>query len=277
MKIYPFSPLLGANLCLGDSRRVNAFEEAIKGTIKSGDIVLDVGAGTGILALLAIKYGANKVFAVEIDKYLSDRIVKIVRQNVSDFQIEVINRDILEIDGIDSRIDVVLMEMLTTGLIEEAQIPAYNHLVERGIINPSTRIIPASHETYATPLDYNFDEYGFCMPRAKHTTQDDLIKKLADTQNVCMIKFDGNKKEPHEIKSIEYVVNEDGTLNAIGLTSAAKLSQDVSLGESTWINNNVVIPTDRCIDVKKNDKVRLDIEYVMGNGFSTTYANVTKL
>lgn len=275
MKKYPFSPLLGANLCLSDKKRVNSFERAIKETVREGDVVLDVGTGTGILLLQVVKHGAKKVYAVEVDKYLSDRVREIARRNRAGSEIEVINRDILDIDSIGERIDVVLMEMLTTGLIEEAQIPAYNHLVENGIITPSTRIIPASYETYAVPLEYDFREYGFDMPRAKHTTAGDLVRKLSDKKQVSSIDFDGERKKPHVRKSIEYLIRHDGNFNAIGLTSVGSLSSGVSLGESTWINNSVVIPIDRSLDVRRGDKFRLDIGYVMGNGFAEFYAEVT--
>ena len=276
MKTYPFSPLLGANLCLSDNKRVNAFGKAIKETVTEGDVVLDVGTGTGILALQAVKHGAKKVSAVELDEYLSNRVREIARRNKVGSKIEVINRDILDIDSIAERIDVVLMEMLTTGLIEEAQIPAYNHLVENGIITSSTKIIPASYETYAVPLEYDFREYGFDMPRAKHTTGEGLIRKLSDKKHVSTVDFDGERKNPCVKKSIEYLMKHDGNFNAIGLTSVARLSNGVSLGESTWINNSVVVPIDRNLDVRQGDKVRLNVDYVMGNGFAKFYAEATQ-
>lgn len=274
MKIYPFSPLLGANLCLSDVKRVHAFEEAIRETVKEGDVVLDVGTGTGILSLLAIKHGASKVYAIEIDQYLSSRVAAIARQNRMNSKIEIINNDVFKINSIDSHIDVLLMEKLTTGLIEEAQIPAYNHLLEKRIIDSSTKSVPCAYETYAIPLDYNFDEYGFSMRRAKHTTEKDLIKKLASRHHVSTIDFDGGRKDLYVKKSIEYVVNQDGNFNAIGLTSVARLSRGVFLGESTWINNSVVVPIDNSIDVRKKDKVRLNIGYKMGYGFSELHAKI---
>ena len=139
--------------------------------------------------------------------------------------------------------------------------------VDKGIINPSTRIIPASYETYAVLLDYNFNEYRFYMPRAKHTTKDNLIKILANKQHISTINFDGTRKNPRAEKLVEYVINQDGNLNSIGLTSVARLSKNVSLGESTWINNSVVVPLKNRINVKKGEKVKLNIQYDMGSGF----------
>lgn len=265
---YPFSPSLGANLCLSDKKRVNAFERAIKETVNQGDIILDIGSGTGILAFLALKYGARKAYAVEIDTYLSKRIQKIAEENGFASQIEVINKDILEVNSIDENIDIVLMEMLSTGLIEEPQVPAYNHLIKKEIIVPSTRIIPQTYHTSCIPLEYDFSEYSFYMPRAKDTT-DILRKKLAAKKPLSTIEFDGTGKNPEVKTSMKYTIGKDGIFNAVGLMSYAKLSKKVFLGESTWINNSVVIPLDRCLYVRRNNRIRVNINYQMGYGFST--------
>ena len=48
-----------------DQRRVKPFEEAIRSAISSSDVVLDIGTGSGILAILAARAGAKKVYAIE--------------------------------------------------------------------------------------------------------------------------------------------------------------------------------------------------------------------
>lgn len=48
-----------------DDTRMDAYVRALRGAVKPGSVVLDLGTGTGILALLASKFGARRVYAVE--------------------------------------------------------------------------------------------------------------------------------------------------------------------------------------------------------------------
>src|SRR5437867_1498240 len=50
---------------IADERRMLAYSTALRRAVGADSIVLDIGAGTGILSLLACQYGARKVYAVE--------------------------------------------------------------------------------------------------------------------------------------------------------------------------------------------------------------------
>ena len=52
-------------LMIGDKVRMSAYTEALRQAVKSGSVVLDLGAGTGIFALLACRFGARRVYALE--------------------------------------------------------------------------------------------------------------------------------------------------------------------------------------------------------------------
>jgi protein arginine N-methyltransferase 1 len=50
---------------IADKARMDPYAFALKAAIKPGSIVLDIGAGTGIHSLLACKFGARRVYAIE--------------------------------------------------------------------------------------------------------------------------------------------------------------------------------------------------------------------
>jgi protein arginine N-methyltransferase 1 len=53
---------------LADRERLASFERAVIGAVKPGDVVVDLGAGIGLLSLLACRAGARKVYAIEPDE-----------------------------------------------------------------------------------------------------------------------------------------------------------------------------------------------------------------
>ena len=50
---------------LANEARTNAYAEALRRAIRPGDVVLDLGAGTGIFSLLACRLGARRVHACD--------------------------------------------------------------------------------------------------------------------------------------------------------------------------------------------------------------------
>jgi protein arginine N-methyltransferase 1 len=78
---------------IDDEARMAAFRKALTSTIRPDSVVLDLGAGTGIMALLACRYGAQRVYALDpsdalqvaretaVKNGLSDRIVCIQQRS----------------------------------------------------------------------------------------------------------------------------------------------------------------------------------------------------
>jgi len=97
--------------CFTDSQRNTAYENWISENVKD-KIVIDLGAGSGILCYLAVKYGAKKVYALERKGRLIHRMKKILGDTV-----EYIHADLLETELPEC--DIYLHEWLTSELWNE--------------------------------------------------------------------------------------------------------------------------------------------------------------
>ncbi|MCP4360307.1 MAG: methyltransferase domain-containing protein [Chloroflexi bacterium] len=65
LPLYPMYEVSDYGEMIADKVRMDAYAYALKRAITPDSIVLDIGAATGIHALLACKFGAKKVYAVE--------------------------------------------------------------------------------------------------------------------------------------------------------------------------------------------------------------------
>ena len=55
---------------LSDTVRVDAYHRGIHGNVQPGDVVVDLGTGTGLLAMMASRAGAARVYAVEHSDFI---------------------------------------------------------------------------------------------------------------------------------------------------------------------------------------------------------------
>ncbi len=97
--------------CFTDSQRNTSYESWISDNVKD-KTVIDLGAGSGILCYLAVKYGAKKVYALERRPELIDRMKEILGDTV-----EYIHGDLLETELPEC--DIYLHEWLTSELWSE--------------------------------------------------------------------------------------------------------------------------------------------------------------
>ena len=127
-------------LMIRDRARTEAYQRAITGNqyYFKDKIVMDVGAGTGVLSLFAMKAGAKKVFAVEASP-LADVLMEIVKVNDDEGIIEVIKGKAEEIDLKDNiKVDIIISEWMGFYLLHESMLDSVilardKHLADEGL------------------------------------------------------------------------------------------------------------------------------------------------
>lgn len=82
----------------------------LEGVIQSGDEVIDVGTGSGILAIGACKLGASRVLALDLDPVAVSSATENTRLNGLEDRIQVVESDLLSVlkQGVDTPISVKL-------------------------------------------------------------------------------------------------------------------------------------------------------------------------
>lgn len=101
----------------------------LKKYLKPGMDVLDVGCGSGILAILAKKLGANRVLAVDNDPLAIEVANENALRNEADIEIRFSDL-FLNVDG---KYDIIVSNIVAEVLIEMLK-QARNHLKEDGIL-----------------------------------------------------------------------------------------------------------------------------------------------
>ncbi|KAF7828413.1 protein arginine N-methyltransferase 1.6 isoform X1 [Senna tora] len=151
---------------LNDSRRNRAFRQAIENTITKPCHVLDIGAGTGLLSMMAARAmasgdcGGAKGMVTACESYLPmvKLMKKVIRFNGMEGKIKVINKrsDELQV-GVDmpSRADVLVSEILDSELLGEGLIPTLQHAHDMLLVeNPQT--VPYRATTYGQLVESTF-------------------------------------------------------------------------------------------------------------------------
>jgi predicted RNA methylase len=259
--------------CLADRERTEAFRRAIGAVVGPESVVLDVGSGSGILALFALEAGAKQVYAVEAGEFLVRTLGGIVAGHPRGKDVVTIRCDAgsLRLEDV-GRPDVVICELLTSGLIGEMQGPVISALKEAGIIGDETIIVPGSVETSLSLVEVDYNFYGFEVPFPvflDYFRKDDSYRHriLSNEKLVHSVEFRRPFSENVEVAtSIE--VMEDGRLNGILVSTQTGFLGEFSLGPCPSYCQPVILPFEE-LAVVEGDAVALTLQYKMGRGFDS--------
>lgn len=239
-----------------------AFKLAIHQTVQAGDIVIDAGAGSGILAFFAALAGAKKVYAVEVDEALADRLRVNARLNGLDHIVEVICEDIRNLK-LNVTADVVIAEIIDTWMLDELQIPALNSLRQNGVIGPQTKIIPESYLGLVSFGHLNFEFYGLKIPFPIHNWPDletengwheHSFTPHSEQMRAFNVVFCA-PINPEFSLEVEFPSLLAGRINAVKLSGKIRLNEEHSLHETVAFNGEKVIPIE-VVDVVEGETVR---------------------
>ncbi|MEZ0242586.1 MAG: 50S ribosomal protein L11 methyltransferase, partial [Sphingomonas sp.] len=127
-----------------DDARNRAFEQALANCVTPEARVLDIGAGTGLLAMMAARLGCRDVVTCESDPAIAAAAADVIAHNGYAGQVRVIAQRSTDLDAaaLDGRADVVVAEVVASNMLSEGILSVARDAVAR-LLKPGGRFIPA--------------------------------------------------------------------------------------------------------------------------------------
>lgn len=136
---------------IADTVRTESYRRAIfnnKDNIE-GKVVLDVGAGTGVLSVFCAQAGARKVYAVEASS-IAEQAVMIIRQNKLEDKVEVIKGALEQVE-LPEQVDIIVSEWMGYALLHESMLNSVIFARDRWL-KPGGLMLPNKAEIFITPI-----------------------------------------------------------------------------------------------------------------------------
>ena len=233
-----------------DRVRTEAFRRAIDSVVRPGDIVLDVGAGSGILSIFAARAGAARVYAVE-QTSIAVLAQELAAANGVEEIVQVIQGDVLDLEPRE-RVDVVVSEWLGGFGIDEGMLVPVIAARDRWL-KPGGAMIPNSVTAWAALVHdrYLADMVDFLQHNPYGLRFEDLVDKTVNeihysgtfrhlaagdlrsepsrlwTTDAVRIPLE-QALAPHQAETL-LSVREHGSANALAVWFSATLAPGISL------------------------------------------------
>lgn len=138
---------------LRDEVKLGAYRAALAEVVQPGDRVLDLGAGTGILGLLALEAGAGIVYSVDAGPIL-EIVEAAARANGYDGRVIPVRGYSTRLE-LDTPVDVVVADQIGGGGHDSGMLTSFAD-ASRRLLAPGGRFVPASFEVLLAPVQTPF-------------------------------------------------------------------------------------------------------------------------
>ena len=271
---------------LVDRLRTESFLRAIVNTVKPGDVVIDIGTGTGLLSVFAATAGAKKVYAIEHEPIV-EVAREVARANGVDDRIEFVVGKSTEIE-LPELGDVLITETIGNAAFDEG-ILTWVADARKRLLKTEARLIPRQVSLICALLELPRDHsdierlssalYPFDLSPLRHL----IVNRLAwDELSVVSVVSSPRLTieadlydSPTSVSGSSVLVSRrDATVHAVGVWFKAFIAEGVSLTNAppsqlpSW--NQGVVMLEKPLELLAGDEVRVNIE-VSDDGGSWMY------
>ncbi len=230
---------------LADDSRTEALRRAITAAVKPGDVVLDLGCGTGILSFFAVQAGARRVYAVEAGGVI-ELAKAVARSNGFVDRIRFVNQTSSHVE-LPEKVDLLVTETVGNFGLEEGILGSVIDARQR-LLKEGAAIIPRSLELMVAPIEapelyrgcdiWSDDLYqlDFSAARSFSVNNPQWVKLEPESllsQPGCLARIDLAAVATDEVRGeVTFVAARPGRLHGIGGWFAAELAAGIVLSNA---------------------------------------------
>ncbi len=268
---------------LRDRRRIDVLARGVAAAVRPGDVVVDLGSGTGILALMACRAGAARVYAIEVGA-VAEIAERLARENGLADRVKIVRGHSLDVT-LPECADVLVSDQLGWFGFDAGLLEFYED-ARRRFLKPGGRLMPRElslwvapvedHELFCAASFWSSDPGGFTMRAAQHAAWNsgyprhlEAAHLLSDGQKVARLV--PGEVCPSFIMSAEALIARRGTLHGVAGWFSADLGDAATLtnapGDPARIQRrNALFPISEPLAVQPGDRVRTQMIVRPGDG-----------
>ena len=269
---------------INDQVRNDAYQAAIDQSAGGAEVVLEIGTGSGLLAMMAARAGAGHVVTCETEARVAEIAGQIVAENGYQDRVTVIHKRSAELvvgQDLPQRADLLICEIFDSGLLaEDALFSIYQ--ARENLLKPHGTVIPARARLMCALVACGdvdnmrrvgkvngFDLSSFNRIANRRVEARDKEKLeldfLSDPVELFTFDFHWDHQLAGEAQYTVPVIK-DGCANALifwfhlDLTQAISLSTHPAENQTHWQNPIQVLQ--EAVQVKRTDLIVLETTYL---------------
>lgn len=264
-----------------DEVRMDAFERAIRAVVRPGDVVVDVGTGTGVLGLIALRAGAARVVALDRSAILEtarragERNARVASAGG---RIEFLRLDARTGALPPLAANVMICELLGNFGLEEEIVPVLARLREHWLV-PGGRLVPGRVTLRVAPVEspglaskleawrvpcrgLDLSDFRALAFERPYHVRDGALTLLAEPADLHRVDLAADDRMPRRM-SARFHAARHGTVHGFATWFEAELGGGVLLstapGAAPTHWGQVLFPVGEPHEVRAGDPVRFQL------------------